>query len=302
MRWQRLVASSVLLLVTSCTSPTAPSTTTSTSTSPPSSTSPSPIALTGLSIGGTATVRGRNRTTQLNAQARYSDGSTVEKTSAVEWSSSNATVAEVSSAGLVRANGFGVVDIIATFEQRRATLSITVAPLTIAFRVFSQGACGYARFERDGVPFWSKTGCSINGARGFNVAVVNRTTGELMEPVQNFDTWYEGEPAAARLVDFLDRQPQGALLLIAVGDEAGLTVGRTAGCPRDPQLGTVCCTHLGGQYERVRAALELLGARQIRRYCYWNSYSLIAIKGQSAIAEQLQPLTSAMTEYTLTVD
>lgn len=259
------------------------------------------VTLAALTVSGANSIKGPNQVTQLRAVAKYSDGSTQDQTSAATWSSSNNLVATVTSGGLVTAVGFGTVDITASLQNVEGRLSITVVPLTIEFTAISQGACGSATFQKDGATFYSKPGCTLNGGRGFNVAAIDRATGDLLEPVQNFDTWYSGPSAARAMIDSLARQPNGTLLLIAVGDEAGLTVGATYGCPRDPPPGSACCQPLGGDLEKLRRTLEGLGASQIRQYCYWNSYSLITIKGVGAQAEQLEHVAQAISRHTLTI-
>jgi hypothetical protein len=142
----------------------------------------------------------------------------------------------------------------------------------------------------------------VGGARGWNVAAIDRATGELLEPVRNFDTWYDGASGATAMIGFLNQQPAGALLLIAVGDEAGINVGRTSGCPSSAASGSICCRPLLGEFVRLRQTLESLGAREIRGLCYWNSYSLIAIKGQGSQSEQLSKgPVEAVARYTLTI-
>lgn len=206
------------------------------------------------------------------------------------WTSSNDFVATVSSAGLVTTTGFGTASVGAAVDGLTAAIVITVSPITIQFSVLSQGLpanrapCGAVVFRRDGTTFYSGRGCVVGSARGWNVAAVDRRTGELLEPVRNFDTWYTGAAAAVAMIDFLNRQPDGTLLLLAVADEGGMNVGRTSGCPSNPAPGSICCRPLDGELERLRRTLEGLGAREIRAYCYWNSYSLIAIKGSGAQA------------------
>jgi hypothetical protein len=183
----------------------------------------------------------------------------------------------------------------------------TRSAVAIEFAALSRGLpadpsrCGGAEFRRNAETFYSGRGCAIGGARGWNVAALDPRTGALLESVWNFDTWYDGASAAAAMVEFLNRQPVGTLLLIAVGDEAGMTVGRTSGCPYNPAPGSTCCRPLGGEFERLRATLEGLGAREAGRLCYWNSYAVIITKGAGAHSEQLAQGTEALTRYTLPV-
>jgi len=178
----------------------------------------------------------------------------------------------------------------------------------VEFTVLSQGLpadpqrCGGVTFKRSGAAFYSGHGCAIGSARGWNVAAVDRKSGMLVGTVQNFDTWYSGASAATAMIEFVNSRPDGTLLLIAVGDEAGVTVGRSSGCSYNPTPGSACCQWLVGEFARLRGALEALGARQIGGLCYWNSYSLIAIKGAGMRSEQLAKAADAVASYTQTLE
>ncbi len=63
---------------------------------------------------------------QLTAIATLSDGTTQNVTSATTWQSSSATVATVSTGGLVTAVAAGTATITATYQGKSATLGITV--------------------------------------------------------------------------------------------------------------------------------------------------------------------------------
>lgn len=183
----------------------------------------------------------------------------------------------------------------------------TVVP-AVEFTALSQGLpadpprCGGVTFKRNGAAFHSGHGCAVGSARGWNVAAIDRRTGLLVGTVRNFDTWYSGASAATAMIEFVNSRPDGTLLLIAVGDEAGVTVGRSSGCSYNPAPGSACCRWLVGEFERLRGALEALGARQIGGLCYWNSYSLIAIKGAGMRSEQLAKAADAVATYMQTLD
>jgi uncharacterized protein YjdB len=80
---------------------------------------PSPIS---VDLGGTQ---------QLVATATYSNGSMVDVTSRVTWSSSNSLVATVSAAGVVTGRREGTVSIGCTLAALSATAPMTVGPLTV---------------------------------------------------------------------------------------------------------------------------------------------------------------------------
>lgn len=153
-------------------------------------------------------------------------------------------------------------------------------PLTL--RAISAGGLfgSFAQFFKDDVSFYRKTG-GAGGGRGFNIGVVDPCTGELLYPVRNFDTWAtrNSETNMMAMIGFLNSLPNGVLIMIAVGDEAGLT-------DFPPDRG---CEHL--PYPWVEAgfeALERLGSLQIRDYCYRDSWAMISSKGQgTAVTEQL---------------
>ncbi|MBI2833801.1 MAG: hypothetical protein HYX76_05175 [Acidobacteria bacterium] len=151
-------------------------------------------------------------------------------------------------------------------------------PEPVAFSAISKGSCGHAEFRKGNTRLHRDVGCKLNGARGFNVAVVDATTGDPLEPVVSFDTWLtrtSGEDMR-EVIDYLNGLPDGVLVMIAVGDEAGLTNFDS-------------CTRLNYAWvDEGYLALEALGSTQIRGYCYRNSWAMIAIKGQGvALAEQL---------------
>jgi hypothetical protein len=63
---------------------------------------------------------------QLQADARFSDGSSKNVTASAAWQSSNASVAQVSSAGTLTVVGNGQVDVRATYENVTGSLTLTV--------------------------------------------------------------------------------------------------------------------------------------------------------------------------------
>ena len=124
-------------------------------------------------------------------------------------------------------------------------------------------------------------GCTLNGARGFNVAVVDPATGALMGPVMNFDTYsanpITGEPWLT-MINYLNSVPTGALIMIAVGDDAGLT----------PNILQSCARRSGAWLEQGLQTLEALGSTQIRGYCFRDSWAMATVKGEGrARSEQL---------------
>ncbi len=182
--------------------------------------------------------------------------------------------------------------------SRSYTIRINfTSPTATTFRVASAGAAaqeypfqyGFARFYKDDMLFYHRIGGG-GGGRGFNVAAIDTCTGELIQPVQNFDTWITGGDGTAMnaMISFLNGLPNGALILIAVADEAGLTQGPPNSC-----------VHL--TYPWVEAgyqALEALGSQKIRQYCFWNSWSMVTIKGTGQPIEEMLGNTVQVTAQT----
>jgi hypothetical protein len=65
---------------------------------------------------------------QLTATGEYADGSSVDVTNTVTWTSSNTSAATVSAAGLVQSIGLGIDTISATLQNVTGTASVTVVP------------------------------------------------------------------------------------------------------------------------------------------------------------------------------
>ncbi len=178
---------------------------------------------------------------------------------------------------------FGIVDIERQPRPIYALLATMFAPgyqasATIPFRASSRGGgveefssqLGVARFYKCGAykNFYEKTG-GAGGGRGFNVAAINPVTGNVIES-RNFDTYgtrNTGEAMRA-MIAFLNSQPNGTLLLLAVADEAGLNLDGS--CSSWPEPWT----------EDGLRALESLGSTQIRDYCFRASWAMITVKGQ----------------------
>jgi hypothetical protein len=85
-----------------------------------------PPTLSSIQITTLPSVIVAGQTEQLAAQASYSDGSTKDVTSLVSWTSSDQTVATVSTTGLLAALNAGTVVITATYQGKTATFTLTV--------------------------------------------------------------------------------------------------------------------------------------------------------------------------------
>ncbi len=81
--------------------------------------------LTSIAVGPTATIN-QGATVQESAIGTYNDGSTKTLSSGTQWSSSDSTIANVSTSGLVTGNGPGNATITAAYQATSGTASITV--------------------------------------------------------------------------------------------------------------------------------------------------------------------------------
>lgn len=201
---------------------------------------------------------------------------------------------------------FGIVDIDRHPRSVYSAFGVAFDPAyqpngTVNYRAVSRGAraaeyggqCGAAWFFENGAKLYMATGCSLSGGRGFNVAAFDVCTGALRQPVQHFDTYLTRDSGTAlnEMNIFLDSLPNDTLIMIAVADEGGLD--------NFPPNG---CVHLNNSYiEPFFQKIEALGGQQIRNYCYQDSYSLVAVKGEGmARAEQLGSAVEASAQTTAT--
>jgi hypothetical protein len=136
--------------------------------------------------------------------------------------------------------------------------------------------CGaQADFRRDGWTFYQRFGGG-GGGRGFNIAVADPATGEIADAGQNFDTWGGGATAKQTMIDYINAIPDGRLIMLAVADEAGITLSGSQTCTMRTDATTIGLVQL----------LESLGSTRIREYCWRGSWAMIAIKGTgTALAE-----------------
>lgn len=141
---------------------------------------------------------------------------------------------------------------------------------------------GGALFLRDGeLLFWGNGGEETQG-RGVTVAVVDPADGSLRGEPQNFDTWATRRTDGAetqRLVTFLEQIEPGMLVLLAVGDDAGVT---------DNGRADVLCDLLVDEHtQRLLQRLMELGSRHIGDYCYRASWVMAAYKGKGTAEREV---------------
>jgi hypothetical protein len=175
-------------------------------------------------------------------------------------------------------------------------------PWELSYRALSVGTnaaggagCGFARLLRGSIPFFCGAGCSLTiPGRGFNVAEVDPVTGQVLRQ-ETYDT-YSNDDEKNEMVADLDGLPDRRMLMIAVGDEAGLTHYSN---PCEP-LPSASVTNL-------IQALEALGSTKINstktnEYCYRDSWAMIAVKGEgTARSEQHSHDKEAVAEIALQI-
>ncbi len=136
---------------------------------------------------------------------------------------------------------------------------------------------GLAEFKLNTESFFSERG-GLLGSRGFNVAVVDPTSGDQLEPVRNFDPWTTplSGNAFTALAEYLESLEPGRLVLMAVCDDAGLNALNS------------CERHRTAPVERLVQTLEAMGSELIGSYCSRGAWSFVTLTGRpGALAEKL---------------
>ena len=254
--------------------------------------SPDPInTISGGEIQGNKEITGKNQQLQLHFIISLSDNTTQDQTNNATWISSNTSVATISNTGLVTSIGFGQADISAIYEMATGIVTLTVNPTKITFQAISD--IYSVSFIRDKNVFFNAPGFG-GGGRGFSIAAISIVTGELIQPVRNFDTWATRDSGTAMrdMIEFINSIPDNTLLLIAVGDEAGLNPW--------PSYGS-CGVKDNPYNEKGKKLLESLGSTLIRKYCYRDVWAMITIKGVGKKDEKLSSGYNVTVTYALSL-
>ena len=91
---------------------------------------------------------------------------------------------------------------------------------------------------------------------------------------------------------FLNTVPAGRLIMLAVADEAGITLATTNQCTPRTDATTVALVQL----------LQSLGSTRIDEYCWRGSWAMVTIKGTGvALAEDYARTEEARAEPALPV-
>jgi N-acetylmuramoyl-L-alanine amidase len=144
------------------------------------------------------------------------------------------------------------------------------------------GQYGFAQFYEAGTLLYSGGGGG-GGGRGFNATVIDSFSGSVLKGPQNFDTYItrDSGTAANALLQFLVTAPAGAIVMLAVADDAGLN-------------GDNSCGIYGYPWEQgLIQVLQTNGSQLIQNICFRDSWSLIYIVGGRVLAEQLSHTSAA---------
>jgi hypothetical protein len=142
---------------------------------------------------------------------------------------------------------------------------------------------GWVNISINDASIYYRTG-GAGGGRGITIAAIDRITGAVLL-ARSYDTYNNPALAATIRLD-IEKLPPGTLLAIAAADEAGVN---------EPDL---CAKRPAG--EPLLSLLEGLGSREIRNYCFRDSWAMIAAVGESvARAEQLAKAVPASASVTV---
>jgi Interleukin-like EMT inducer len=140
---------------------------------------------------------------------------------------------------------------------------------------------GLAKLYKGSQILLDNTGGGIG--RGFNIAALDPKTFTVVAGgIATFDTYITRDSGTdmENMIAFLNGLPNGTIILIAVADEAGLTLA--------PFEGNPCTVYQVSSVQQGLQTLQSLGSQQIGNYCYQNSWAMITVKGQGvALSEQL---------------
>jgi hypothetical protein len=140
-----------------------------------------------------------------------------------------------------------------------------------------------ANMELDGKTVFSRAGGG-GGARGINVGVLDQYTGIRMTEVRSFDTW-ASTTNFQYLINYINSLPNGTILIFAVADESALVRSTDS------------------NVQAAYLALQALGSTQIRNVQEWGGWTMIAIKGQGALAEVVSaPHQTAIIEASVSLN
>lgn len=239
--------------------------------SPTTPTPPTPPTISAVQVRAAADASGpleAGQTRQLMATATQSTGTTLDVTQQATWQSSASNVATVSSTGVVTAVAAGEVDISATFQNVRGSMTVGVRPVRCAVSIFP----GTAAFG----PF--------GGAANVQVMV---SAASCRWSARSDAPWlpFAFEPAAAGSADFSYAAPANSttaprtaniVVTTSTGDTAvhAITVDRPSGCSYVTQPEEAVFTASGGTGQFTVVATP--------NDCRWN-----VVNGLSSLGVQI---------------
>jgi hypothetical protein len=179
--------------------------------------------LTSIAVGPTATIN-QNATVQESAVGTYNDGSTKTLGSGVQWSSSDADFASVTSSGLVTGVSPGSATITAAYQTTSGTSSITVSLGNVsAIKITPQSGT-----------------VTINGTSSAYFAYA--TVGSTQVDVSPTATWTTSDPTN---------------ITINVPTTTGVGVTFTAGSATPPETVTITATYFSTTTYTATATLTV---------------------------------------------
>jgi hypothetical protein len=174
------------------------------------------------------------------------------------------------------------------FTQGQAAVVLDATPTLRAV------SGGIAELVLDGET-WFRLGGGAGGGRGITVGVLDQTTGIRLSDVRTYDTWLSPSGFGSFHVNFpplcayLDSLPDGAVVMLAVGDEAGFI---------NPNNGNRPMPDAETWYQ----AFEAIGSTKVRQVGYNGGWAMIFRKGHGVIAEAVStPGTPAVVEAEVAV-
>lgn len=185
-----------------------------------------PAAPSASTVTVTGNVPSVGQTSQMTATVRLSNGSTQDVTTQATWSSSNTSVATVTSGGLLKVLQLGNADITATYQGVNGKLSVSlVTAITIS------GTVPATRLGGDGMPTLTFNGPSASFGVGSGLPIfdgeiiLSAVTGAGAQDVTTQATWSSSNPAVATV------SPKGVAtfgLMLGTADISAMFQGITA--------------------------------------------------------------------------